>query len=69
MWEISGFIAVVLGCGCLVIWLRRKYHPKSYQAASGNLTLAQIENIHKSNLMSDEEFTALRKHVISLQAA
>ncbi len=65
MWEVAVFLAVIVGCGYLVIWLRRKYHPKSHRAVPGNWTIEQIEGIYKAGQISDQEFKVLRRQVLS----
>ena len=64
------FLVVLILGGFLVCWLHRKWDPRRRQGADqdGKLTIEQIESMHKTGQISDEEFTAMRRVVMGLDS-
>ncbi len=64
------FLAVLILAVFLVYWLRRKWDPRRGQGADqdGKLTIEQIESMHQTGQISDEEFTAMRRVAMGLDS-
>jgi len=68
VWSSIG-IAVVLILGAGLMWFRRKYHSDSAGGAggpSGTFSMDSIEEMHRSGMISDEEFRRLRNRSLGL---
>ncbi len=51
-------------------WFHRKWDPRQQQGADqdGKLTIEQIESMHQTGQISDEEFTAMRRVAMGLDS-
>ncbi len=60
-------VAVILGC--IVLWLRRRLLSLSaYGTKQGDaFTINQLESLHESGRISDEEFSRMRRAILSLK--
>ena len=64
------FLAVLILAVFLVYWFHRKWDPRRGQGADqdGKLTIEQIESMHQTGQISDEEFTAMRRVAMGLDS-
>ncbi len=63
-------LAVLILGGVLVYWFHRKWDPRRQGGADqdGKLTIEQIESMHQTGQISDEEFTAMRRVAMGLDS-
>jgi hypothetical protein len=70
-WEIFAIGFAMIGLmllGFLVLrWLRRRAHEPFDDLPPGGMTIEQVEQMHERGLISDEEFSAMRRIILGLK--
>jgi uncharacterized membrane protein len=70
LWLGGVLIAVLITAGGIVLHIRKHWDPRhSGHHTGGNLTLEQIEEMHRAGRISDEEFSVMRRRLLKIPPA